>query len=270
MQRRIVLLTLLVLALTLPATAAEIGPYTKETADADGRRIMDIAKEFNQPKQDLVVYARMTLKSGETVSDTRKVILKERSHGALSRAVFRFIDSMKRGLTFLTIETDGPNNDQYLYTPAIGRPRQIASQDRQNNFEDTDFTNEDMGGLKLDDYAYSRGSDATIDGRACFKVTAAAKAADARFPKRISWIDQQTFIPLQVKIYNQDNKLARVLVAGDIRAVGNIHLPFKTVAKDLTADHTTILEVVNALVDSGLEEQVFDKEGMGATWKEAF
>jgi len=270
MQRRIILFNLLILALTLPAAAAEIGPFAKETAEADGRRIFDIAENFNQPKQDLVVYARMTLKSGETVSDTRKVILKQKSYGALSRAVFRFIDSMKRGLTFLTIETDGPNNDQYLYTPAIGRPRQIASQDRQNNFEDTDFTNEDMGGLKLDDYTYSRGSDAAIEGRACFKVTAAAKAADARFPKRISWIDQQTFIPVQVKIYNQDNKLARVLVAGDIRAVGNIHLPFKTVAKDLPADHTTVLEVVKAEADSGLDEQVFDKDSMGATWKENF
>jgi hypothetical protein len=217
-----------------------------------------------------MVFARMTLKSGETVSDTRKVIIKEKNYGELQRAVFRFIDSMKRGLTFLTIETDGPNNDQYLYTPAIGRPRQIASQDRQNNFEDTDFTNEDMGGLKLDDYTYNRGSDAVIEGRACFKVTAAAKAADARYPRRISWIDQQTFIPLQVKIYNQDNKLARVLVAGDIRPVGSIHLPFKSVAKDLQADHTTILEVVKAEADSGLEAQVFDKDSMGVAWKESF
>ncbi|MBI5063594.1 MAG: outer membrane lipoprotein-sorting protein, partial [Desulfatitalea sp.] len=191
MRRRIILLMLLILAFSLPAAGAEIGPFAKETAEADGRRIFDIAKEFNRPKRDIVVYASMTLKSGETVSDTRKVIIKEKTDGELSRAVFRFIDSMKRGLTFLTIETSGPNNDQYLYTPAIGRPRQIASQDRQNNFEDTDLTNEDLGGLKLDDYAYSRGNDATVEGRACFKVTATAKAAEARFPKRISWIDQQ-------------------------------------------------------------------------------
>jgi hypothetical protein len=75
--------------------------------------------------------------------------------GDLSRGMFRFIDSMKRGLTFLTIETHGPDINQYLYAPAIGRPRRIASQDRQNNFEDTDLTYEDLGGLKLDDYTYT-------------------------------------------------------------------------------------------------------------------
>lgn len=270
MRSRKMVFTLLILALALPAAAAEIGPYAKEAAATDGRRIFDIAEDFNRPRQDLVVYARMTLKAGDTISDTRKVIIKQKSYQDLSRATVRFIDSMKRGLTFLTIETHGPNNDQYLYAPAIGRPRQIASQDRQNNFEDTDFTNEDMGGLKLEDYTYLRGNDATIEGRACFKVTVTARAADARFPKRISWIDQQTFIPLQVKIYNQDNKLARVLVAGDIRPVGPLHLPFKTVAKDLAADHTTILEVVKAEADTGLEAQAFDKDSMGAEWKENF
>jgi hypothetical protein len=269
-MKRSLILLLLVLTCCVSAQAADIGPYDPATADKDGRRIFDIADDFNQPERDLVIYTRMTLKSGDAISDTRKVIIKERIDNDLSRIVFRFTDSLKRGLTFLTIETHGENNDQYLYVPAIGRPRQIASQDRQNNFEDTDFTNEDLGGIKLDDYTYRRGSDTTLAGRACYKVTAAAKADGARFPKRITWFDQETFIPLQMKIYNRDNKLQRVVVAGDVRPVGAIHLPFKTVAKDLLENHTTILEVVRAEVDSGVDPLDFDKEKLGAAWKETF
>jgi hypothetical protein len=261
---------LLALMLGTAAHAAEIGPYDRATAETDGRRIFDIADHFNEPEKDLIAYTRMTLKSGDAVSDTRKVIVKEITDGGLSRILFRFTDSLKRGLTFLTIETNGPTNDQYLFVPAIGRPRQIASQDRQNNFEDTDMTNEDLGGLKLDDYTYKRGRDATLVGHACYKVTARAKATDARFPKRTTWFDQQTFIPLQIKVYNRDNKLQRVLVTGDVRTVGNIHLPFKTVAKDLIENHTTILEIVRAKVDSGIDPLDFDKEKMGAAWKESF
>ncbi|WP_319408025.1 outer membrane lipoprotein-sorting protein [uncultured Desulfosarcina sp.] len=270
MKRNMVLAVLFVLVGCLSAHAAEIGPYDPAATEPDGRRIFDIADNFNRPRKDLVVVARMTLKSGDTVSDTRNVIIKELTDGDLSRFLFRFTDSLKRGLTFLTIETHGPDNDQYLFVPAIGRPRQIASQDRQNNFEDTDLTNEDLGGIKLDDYTYKRGSDATLAGQACFKVTAVAKAEGARFPKRIAWFDQKTFIPLQIKVYNRDNKLQRVIVAGDVRPVGVIHLPFKTVAKDLLEDHTTILEVVQAEVDSGIDGLDFDKEKMGAAWKEEF
>lgn len=269
---RIQLFGLFLLALIIGAAAhaAEIGPYDRATAKADGRRIFDIADHFNEPEKDLVAYTRMRLKADDSVSHTRKVIVKEIIDGGLSRILFRFTDSLKRGLTFLTIETNGPTNDQYLYVPAIGRPRQIASQDRQNNFEDTDMTNEELGGLKLDDYTYKRGRDANLAGHACYKVTARAKATDARFPKRIAWFDHQTFIPLQIKVYNRDNKLQRVLVAGDVRPIGGIHLPFKTVAKDLIEDHTTILEIVRAEVDSGIDPLDFDKEKMGAAWKESF
>jgi hypothetical protein len=186
----------------------------------------------------------------------------------LRRNLCRFADSLKRGLTFMTVETNGDDNDQYLFAPAIGRPRQIASQDRQNNFEDTDMTNEELGGIRLDDYSYRRGPDETLAGRACFKVTAMAVETDARFPKRITWFDQETFIPLQVKVYNRDNTLQRVLVAGDIRPVGTIHLPYKTVARDLLENHTTILEVLDARADTGLDRSQFDKETMGAVWKE--
>ena len=270
MKKNLVLTALFVLVGCLSAHADEIGPYDRAAAETDGRRIFDIAEDFNQPKKDLLVLARMTLKSGDTVSDTRKVIVKELTDGDLSRIVFRFTDSLKRGLTFLTIETHGPTDDQYLYVPAIGRPRQIASQDRQNNFEDTDLTYEDMGSIKLDEYTYKRGSDTTLAGQACFKVTAMAKADDARFPKRIAWFDQKTFIPVQMKVYNRDNKLQRVIVAGDVRPIGGIHIPFKTVARDLIENHTTILEIVRADVDSGIDGLDFDKEKMGAAWKEEF
>ncbi|BBO71558.1 hypothetical protein DSCA_54880 [Desulfosarcina alkanivorans] len=270
MKKALVLSALFALLACLSGHAAEIGPYDRATAKPDGRLIFDIADDFNRPKKDMVLLARMTLKSGDAVSDTRKVIVKEFTEGDLSRIVFRFTDSLKRGLTFLTIETHGPTDDQYLYVPAIGRPRQIASQDRQNNFEDTDLTNEDLGSIKLDEYSYKRGRDATLAGHACFKVTARAKADDARFPKRIVWFDQETFIPLQVKVYNRDNKLQRVIVAGDVRPMGGIHIPFKSVARDLLENHTTILEVIRADVDSGIDGLDFDKEKMGAAWKEKF
>lgn len=259
---------LIILVACFSAHAADTIPFDRETAD--GRRIVEAAKDFNKPAQDMIIYAQMVLKSGEAVSDTRKVIVKEKTFGDLSRALFRFTDSMKRGLTFLTIETQGSNNDQYIFTPAIGRSRQIASQDRQNNFEDTDLTNEDLGGIKLDDYSYNRGKDSVINDRPCFKITSTAKDPDARFPRKTSWIDQETLIPLQIKVYNRDNALERVVVAGDIQTIKGIHIPFKTVAKNLLQDHTTLLQVIRADIDTGIDGLGFDKEKMGDPWNESF
>ena len=261
---------ILALLMSMPGWAADIGPYQKETSETDGRLIAEKVKDFNTPKKDLVIYAVMTLKSGDVVSDTRKVIIKQKTYGELSRYVFRFIDSLKRGLTFLTIETKGTSDDQYLYIPAIGRPRQVASLDRQSKFEDTDLTNEDMGGIKLDDYTYRRGSDAELEGKSCFKITVYAKDAEATYPRRIIWVDKETYVPLQTKVYDRDNKLDLIGVAGNIQNVGGIHVPFKSVVKSLKNNHMTILEVSRADVDTGIDELPFNKDTMGEPWKENF
>jgi hypothetical protein len=265
---KIILLTLIL----WPATGwcVEIGPYDKTRSAQDGRLIVQTVKDFNRPDQDLLIKGVMTLKSGDSVSDVRKVIIKQKTYGDLIRALFRFMDSLKRGVTFLTIETHGPDNDQYLYMPSLERPRKVAASDRQNDFEDTDFTNEDMGARKIDDYTYQRRKDTKLRNRPCYKVVARSKDPSARFPKHISWIDQETFVPLQVKVYGRDNQLEKVAAAGDIRPAKRIHVPYKTVSKDLKRNHTTILEVKSAQVDTGLDAHDFDDAQMGATWKETF
>ena len=249
---------------------AQIDPYDDARTTEDGRLIAEAVKDVNRPAQDLLIKGVMTLKSGDKTADVRKVIIKQKTCGNLIRAMFRFMDSLKRGVTFLTIEIDGPDNDQYLYIPALERPRKVASSDRQNDFEDTDFTNEDLGARKIDDYDYQRRKDVKMGDRLCYKVIARSKDTTARFPKHISWIDQETFIPVQVKVYGRDNQLERVMVAGNIEAVGNIHIPFKTVSKDLKRDHTTILKVVSAQADTGLDVHEFNKDQMGETWKASF
>ena len=267
------LMKIILLALILaPVTgwSAEIGPYDETRSAEDGRLIAQTVKDINRPAQDLLVKGVMTLKSGDSVSDVRKVVIKQKTYGDLIRALFRFMDSLKRGVTFLTIETDGPDNDQYLYMPSLERPRKVATSDRQNDFEDTDFTNEDMGARKIDDYTYQRRKDEKLSGHLCYKVIARSKDPSARFPRHVFWIDQETFVPLQVKIYGRGNQLERVMAAGDIQPVGAIHIPFKTVSKDLKRNHTTILEVKSAQVDTGLDPHDFNDAQMGATWKETF
>lgn len=260
----------LLLALTEPGAALEIGPFQADRAEEDGLLLARTVKDFNRPKTDLVLKSVMTLKRGEEAVDVRKVLIKEKTDGDLSRALLRFMDSLKRGITFLTIETHGPDNDQYIYLPAIGRPRKIASQDRQNDFEDTDFTNEDLGGRKIEDYTYQRRQDAALSGTDCFRYVATAKDASARFPRHTVWVDKESRIPMQVVLTGRDNRTARIMVSGDIRKIGGIHIPFKVVSRDVKGNHTTILDVTEALVDQGVDPGDFDPARMGEVWKERF
>ena len=86
----------------------------------------------------------------------------------------------------------------------------------------------------------------------------------------MAWIDIETLVPRQIKVYNKDNKLQKVMVAGDIKKVGDIYLPFKTLVKDFIRDHTTIMIIKEAKTDVGLSGVEFDKNKMGNKWGETF
>ncbi|WP_084156066.1 outer membrane lipoprotein-sorting protein [Desulforegula conservatrix] len=268
MLRRIILAEAMICILMAGCVfAGEPGQFDAAKAKEDGRAIAEKVDETNRPKQDLSINAVMNLMSGGSKTDTRQLVIRQKNYGATDRYALRFMDSTKRGVTFMTIENQGADNDQYLYIPSLGRSRKIAVNDRQNAFEDTDFSNEDLGGRKIDDYNYERKADVAFSGTDCYKVEAVSKDASAKYPKQISWIDKNSFVPLQVKFFGKEGTLERVLVAGDIKNVKGINVPFKTAAKDLRANHSTLIEVSDVKVDSGINSADFDKEKMGETWK---
>lgn len=247
--------------------AGEVGQFDSVKAKEDGRSIAELVDNSNRPARDLKINAVMTLMSGETKNDSRQVAIRQKNYGDTDRYALRFMDSMKRGVTFMTIEKKDSDNDQYLYIPSLGRARKVAVNDRQNSFEDTDFSNEDLGGRKIDDYSYERKADSSFGGSECYKVEAVSKDQSAKHPKQISWIDKKTLVPLQIKFFGKEGSLERVIVAGDVKNVSGINIPYKTVAKDLKANHSTIIEVSDVKIDTGMEESEFDKDKMGETWK---
>ncbi|MDY0163053.1 outer membrane lipoprotein-sorting protein [Desulfobotulus sp.] len=254
------------LSLSGPALA-ELGPFNPATAREEGESLAETVKHFNRPAKDLSTRGIMVLLAGDKITDTRQVAMRQKTEGEVSLHALRFLDSIKRGVTFLTIENQDRDNDQYLYIPALGRARKVALSDKQNAFEDTDFSFEDLGGRKISDYVHERKTDAAFSGRDCFRVESLAKESSAKYPKQLSWIDKENFVPLQVRFFGRDGSLERVIVAGDVRKIQNIHIPFKVVAKDLKARHTTEITLTDALVDTGLDGLSFNRDQMGETWR---
>ncbi|TYT74841.1 outer membrane lipoprotein-sorting protein [Desulfobotulus mexicanus] len=267
MQLKTIMTALLFFVLGTGSASADIGPFNPETAGKEGRIIAEKVEEFNRPEKDLSILASMTLLAGERVTDTRQVAIRQKNYGATDRYAMRFLDSIKRGTTFLTIENENRDNDQYLYIPALGRARKIAVGDSQNAFEDTDFSYEDLGGRKLDDYMHERRSDAVFNERECFRVESRAKDSSARYPRQLSWIDKENYLPLQVRFFGRDGRLERVIVAGEVQKIEGIHIPFRTVARDLRTSHTTTMEILEVTINTGLGNASFDPDRMGDAWR---
>lgn len=260
------------------AWALEITPpvVPQDTTKLTGREIIDIMDRYNDAFTEVVNF-KLEVKQNGKLLDERQGIIRslkfKKGDEILGKSIFRFTTSVKRGVTFLSIEAPGSSdNEQYLYLPSLKRPRRLAVTERQNDFEDTDLTNEDLGGKKIDDYTYEKKEkDEVVDGIECFSVIARAKKVDARFPKKKILVSKKYFLPVQVQYYDKDGKLDRALKFTDITEFkstankrGFINMPLGIYAKNMKTNHETLIIInkTEVKIDTSLKESDFVSERM--------
>src|ERR1700692_5006845 len=92
------------------------------------------------------------------------------SHGN-SKSILRFTAPPEvKGVALLVVNHPDRASDQWMWTPAIGRERRIALQDRSTRFFGTDFSFEDLEGRDVTQYDYRLMGEEAIDGAPCWKI----------------------------------------------------------------------------------------------------
>src|SRR3954469_15678587 len=88
-----------------------------------------------------------------------------------SKALIRFTAPAEvKGVALLIVNHPDRASDQWMWTPAIGRDRRIALQDRSTRFFGTDFSFEDLEERDVNQYDYALAGDETVDGADCWKI----------------------------------------------------------------------------------------------------
>ena len=90
-----------------------------------------------------------------------------------SKAIIRFTAPAEvKGVALLVVNHPDRSSDQWMWTPAIGRDRRIALQDRSTRFFGTDFSFEDLEERDVDQYDYRLTGEEAIDGAPCWRIEA--------------------------------------------------------------------------------------------------
>src|SRR3954463_1723154 len=93
-----------------------------------------------------------------------------------SKALIRFTAPAEvKGVALLIVNHPDRASDQWMWTPAIGRDRRIALQDRSTRFFGTDFSFEDLEERDVDQYDYRLTGEESIEGVQCWRIEARPK-----------------------------------------------------------------------------------------------
>ena len=116
-----------------------------------------------------------------------------------------------RRTAFLVHKHADGNDDRWLYIPALDLVKRIAADDRSSSFVGSDFTYEDVSGRLPVLDAHELLGEESLGERPTFKVKSTPKeAGTADWDHKLSWICQETKLPLKEEYYDKKGALVRI------------------------------------------------------------
>ncbi len=163
-------------------------------------------------------------------------------------------------MAFLVHKKPEANDDRWLYVPALDLVKRIAADDRRSSFVGSDFTYEDISGRlpSLDEHTILGAE--SVEGRAATKVRSTPKdAKTADYAYRITWVDDETKLPLREEYYDDKDAVVRRFVATDIETIDGVPTALERTMTVLDKNHSTTIRFADISYASPLDPDKFNE-----------
>ena len=180
-----------------------------------------------------------------------------------SKAIIRFTEPAEvKGVALLVVNHPDRSSDQWMWTPAIGRDRRIAQQDRSTRFFGTDFSFEDLEERDVDQYDFRLDGEETIDGALCWRIESKPKQTkSSQYTSSRVWIRKDNYVPVQYENYTKD-KLVRRLIERDIQNIQGIWTARQLEMTDFGRKSRTVLRLENVRYNVPMKDDDFTVQAL--------
>ena len=228
-----------------------------------------IAERINARDEGVAVTRTLTMEMIKPNGKKRTRVTRgyRKYYGDEKRTVL-FYDSPRniKGTAFLTIDypSDGQDDDQWIYLPAMRKVRRVSAADRGDYFLGTDFTYEDIKKetkVELKDYSRKTLREEMLDGHRCYVVESIpvddATAKELGHSRMLSWVDADIWIVRKAEFWDTRGNPLKTTLIKEIEKVQNIWTPHRMEVENHKTGHKTIFSFSDIDYDSPVPEHVF-------------
>ena len=149
-----------------------------------------------------------------------------------------------------------------MWTPAIGRERRIALQDRSTRFFGTDFSFEDMEERDLDQFDFKLQGEDNVGGTQCWRIEATPKQTKAsQYTNLVLWVSKDHYVTTQLDAHVKDEVVRRLkyLEIGDVQGIWSARALVMT---DLKRKSHTLLKLDKLEYNSPMKDEAFTVQAL--------
>ena len=180
-----------------------------------------------------------------------------------SKAILRFTAPAEiQGVALLIISHPYRASDQWMWTPAIGRSRPIATQNRATGLFGTGYSFEDIEERDVDQFNYKLAGSVSVDGAACWKIESRPKVTkSSQYDSSALSIRKDNYVIVQIENYHEQ-QLVRTIHSSDLQKIDGIWTPRRIEIEDAARKIRTLLRLENVRYNLPLKEAAFSPEAL--------
>lgn len=239
-------------------------PLAAETLDA--REIMQRVNDRDTGDRG-IADLRMTLIDKTGHERVREIRSFTRDLGDEDRRTMFFLSPPDvKDTAFLTYDYDasGRDDDQWLYLPALGKTKRIASTDKSGSFMGSDFNYSDMTRRDLEKYDFKLLKEQELDGHKMWLIEAVPRTREemeeSGYKKAVVFVRQDNFVLVRAVLWTQEGNRLRYRDVKQLELIDGIWVATEThmtTKKNKRTLHKTILKFNNVRFNQELPEDTW-------------
>ena len=160
-------------------------------------------------------------------------------------------------LTFMVYKTPDGNDERLIYVPSVDLVKPISADDKNSSFVGSHFSYEDVSGRHWSDDTHTLLYDSTLNDSKVWVIESIPKEKYKGFARKLSYVDQENYLPLIEKYFDKKGKLVRRFVANKIEEIDGILTMTVRTMENVKKGGKTIIQFSDISYNVGLDKSVF-------------
>jgi outer membrane lipoprotein-sorting protein len=233
------------------AIACQFSTIKGQGTELTGPQIMQKVDDVLYAPKDKKTKMRFVLIDKAGKESVRELEAMEK--GADRRLMKFTAPADQKGIGFLSL----PNDVMYIYLPAFGKTRRIASHVKNGKFAGTDLSYENLEAKR-----YSLLWDAKLvkTDTAFYYIEQTPKPGTTTEYSMIKiHVRKDIFYPVKVEYFDKNGKPYKIMTRTGIEKFGNYWDARESVMEDVKVNHKTKIVLLEAKFDNGLSDELFSE-----------
>jgi hypothetical protein len=228
----------------------------------DARTIVEEAQKRSTSSSQRYEGTLRVISQKNKITEKRWTFDRIGSHGN-SKSVLRFTAPAEvKGVALLVVNHPDRSSDQWMWTPAVGRERRIALQDRSQRFFGTDFSFEDLEERDTNQFDYRLLGEETLDDAACWRIESRPKQTKvSQYTHSQLWIRKDNYVLAQIENYKKSDLVRRAKYS-NIQRVQNIWTAQTIEMFDVRQNSRTVLAIEKLQYNLPMKDENFTLQAL--------